>query len=56
MSYHKINIQKMAWDYLNLSTSGKFVKKTNHLASCVQGTSNNKKSDVAKFATCLEPI
>ena len=27
---------------------GKFVKKANHLANCVQGTSNNKKSDVAK--------
>ena len=35
---------------------GKFVKKANHCASCVQGTSNNKKSDVAKFATSSEPI
>ena len=35
---------------------GKFVKKANHLAKCVQGTSNSKKSDVAKFATCSEPI
>ena len=35
---------------------GKFVKKANHCASCVQGTSNNKKSDVAKFATRSEPI
>ena len=35
---------------------GKFVKKANHLANCVQVTSNSKKSDVAKFATCSEPI
>ena len=35
---------------------GKFVKKANHLANCVQVTSNSKKSDVAKFATCSGPI
>ena len=35
---------------------GKFVKKANHLANWVQVTSNSKKSDVAKFATCSEPI
>ena len=35
---------------------GKFVKKANHLANCVKVTSNSKKSDVAKFATCSEPI
>ena len=35
---------------------GKFVKKANHLANCVQVTSTSKKSDVAKFATCSEPI
>jgi len=34
----------------------KFVKKANHLANCVQGTSNSKRSDVAKFATLSEPI
>ena len=34
----------------------KFVKKANHLANCVQVISNSKKSDVAKFATCSEPI
>ena len=39
-----------------MSSRGKFVKKANHCASCVQGTSNNKKSDVAKFATRSEPI
>ena len=32
------------------------MKKANHLANCVQVTSNSKKSDVAKFATCSEPI
>ena len=35
---------------------GKFVEKANHLANWAQVTSNSKKSDVAKFATCLEPI
>ena len=34
----------------------KFVKKANHLARCVQVTSNNTKSYVAKFATSSEPI
>lgn len=33
-----------------MSSSEKIVKKTNHYSSCVQETSNNKKSDVAKFA------
>ena len=32
------------------------MKKANHLANWVQVTSNSKKSDVAKFATCSEPI
>ena len=32
------------------------MKKANHLDKCVQRTSNSKKSDVAKFATCSEPI
>ena len=32
------------------------MKKANHCPSCVQGTPNNKKSDVAKFATGSEPI
>jgi len=38
------------------ASMGKFVKKANHYASCVQGTSNNKKSDAARFATRSEPI
>ena len=32
------------------------MKKANHLDNHVQVTSNSKKSDVAKFATCSEPI
>jgi hypothetical protein len=32
------------------------VKKASNSASRVQGTSNIKKSDVAKFATCSTPI
>ena len=40
-----------------MSSPGKlFVEKAIHLASCVQETPNDKKSDVAKFATCSEPI
>ena len=39
-----------------MCSCGKFVKKAIHLGSCVQRTSNDRKSDVAKFATCSEPI
>ena len=48
--------EDMASATSKMSSRGKFAKKANYLARRVQGTSNNEKSDVAKFATCSEPI